>query len=70
MSGVLDLNKWREFLPTVEMVVDSLPNKSIGCSPFFLMYRYHLVLPIELLKGDKSTTLEKFSKFLETMQDV
>ena len=38
MSDVSDLTKWTDYLPTVEMVVNSLPNRSTGYSPFFLMY--------------------------------
>ena len=70
MSDVADLNRWIDYLPTVEMVVNSLPNRSTGYSPFFLMYGYHPVLPIELLKGDESTNVETLSKFLSRMQEV
>ena len=70
MSDVTDLTRWTEFLPTVEMVVNSLPNRSTGYSPFYLMYGYHPVLPIELLKGDESTNVETLSKFLERTQEV
>ena len=65
MTNVTDLSRWTDFLPTVEMVVNSLPNKSTGYSPFFLMYSYHPVLPVELLKGDESTNVETLSKFLD-----
>ena len=65
MTDVSDLNRWKDFLPTVEMVVNSLPNRSTGYSPFFLMYGYHLVLLVELLKGDESTNVETLLKFLE-----
>ena len=65
MTDVLDLGRWREYLPTVEMVINSLPNRSTGYSPFFLMYGYHLVLLVELLKGDESTNVETLSKFLD-----
>ena len=34
------------------------------------MYGYHPVLPVELLKGDKSTNVETLSKFLKRMQEV
>ena len=70
MSDVSDLTKWTEYLPTVEMVVNSLPNRSTGYSPFFLMYGYHPVLPVELLKGDESTNVETVSKFLTRTQEV
>ena len=65
MTDVSDLGRWKEYLPTVEMVANSLPNRSIGYSPFYLMYGYHPVLPIELLKGDESTNTETLLKFLE-----
>ena len=70
MTDVADLNRWKDFLPTVEMVMNSLPNRSTGYSPFFLMYGYHPVLPVELLKGDESTNVETVSKFLERTQEV
>ena len=70
MTDVADLSRWKDFLPTVEMVVNSLPNRSTGYSPFFLMYGYHPVLPIELLKGDESTNVETLSQVLERAQEV
>ena len=63
MTDVPDLGRWREYLPTVEMVINSLPNRSTGYSPFFLMYGYHPVLPIELLKGDESMNVETLLRF-------
>ena len=70
MTNVTDLNRWKDFLPTVEMVVNSLPNRSTGYSLFFLMYGYHPVLLVELLKGDESTNVEMLSKFLTRTQEV
>ena len=70
MSDVPDLTRWREFLPTVEMVINSLPNRSTGYSPFYLVYGYHPVLPVELLKGDESTNVESVGNFVERTQAV
>ena len=70
MTDVPDLGRWREHLATIEMVINSLPNRSTGYSPFYLMYGYHPVLPVELLKGDESTNVETLSKFLERTQEV
>ena len=70
MCDVPDLSRWREFLPTVERVINSLPNRSTGYSPFCLMYGHHPILPVELLKGDESTNVETLSKFLERTQEV
>ena len=65
MTDATDLHRWTDYLPTVEMVVNSLPNRSTGYSPFFFMYEYHPVLPVELLKGDESMKVEALSKFLD-----
>ena len=70
MSDVSDLSKWIDMLATVEMVVNSLPNRSTGYSPFFLMYGYHPVLPVELLKGDEATNVETMAKFLGRTQEI
>ena len=35
MIDVTNLSRWKEYLPTVEMVINSLPNRSTGYSPFF-----------------------------------
>ena len=52
------------------MVINSLPNRSTGYSPSFLMYGHHPILPVELFKGDESTNVETVSKFLERTQEV
>ena len=52
------------------MVVNSLPNRSTGYSPFYLMYGYHPVLPVELLKGDESTKVETLAKYLGRTQEI
>ena len=70
MSDVRNLDGWQEFIPTMEMVVNSLLNRSTRYNPFPLMYGYHPVLPVELLKGDQLTNVETLSKFLERTQDV
>ena len=70
MTDVPDLGRWREYLSTIEMVINSLPNRSTGYSSFFLMYGYHPVLPVELLKGDEATNVETLSKFLDRTQEV
>ena len=57
-------------LPAVEMVINSLPNRSTGYSPFYLVYGYHPVLPVELLKGDEKTNVESVEKFVDRTQAV
>ena len=70
MIDISDLGRWKEYLPTVVMIVNSLPNRSMGYSPFYLMYGYHPVLPVELLNGEESMNVETLSKFLERTQEV
>ena len=70
MSDVPNLTRWTEFLPTVEMVINSLPNRSTGYSPFYLVYGYHPVLLVELLKGDEKTNVKSVEKFVERTQAV
>ena len=70
MSDVLDLGRWKEFLPTVEVVVNLLPNRSTRYSPFSITYRCHPMLPVELLKGDESTSVETLSKSWKLSQEV
>ena len=50
-------------LPTVELVVNLLPNSNTSFSPFYLNYGYEPLTPIELLRGDelaKTETVEAF----------
>ena len=56
-----EMKTWDSLLPTVELVVNSLPNSSTGFSPFYLNYGYEPVTPIELLRGnelDKTEAME------------
>ena len=61
---------WKEVLPTAELAINSLPNRSTGYSPFFLMYGYNPVLPIELIKGDEVVSNEMVSTFVERMKMI
>ena len=70
LSEMNNLGNWRKMLATIELVINSLPNRSTGYSPFYLMYGYHPVLPIELLKGDELIHNEIVSTFLVRMQDI
>ena len=41
---------WDKMLPTVELVINSLPNQRTGFNPFYLNYGYEPVTPIQLVK--------------------
>ena len=59
------MKKWEIFLPTVELVINSLPNSSTGFSPFFLNYGYEPVTPIQLLRGDEIARTESVASFTQ-----
>ena len=50
--------KWEIRLPTVELVINLLPNSSTGFSPFYLNYGYEPVTPIQLIRGDELAKTE------------
>ena len=59
-----DMKTWEIHLPTVELVINSLPNSSTGFSPFFLNYGYEPVTPIELLREDELAKTESVASFV------
>ena len=60
-----NVRNWEILLPTVEMVINSLPNQSTGFSPFFLNYGHEPVTPIQLLKGNEEAKTESVASFLQ-----
>ena len=59
------MKRWEILLPTVEMVINSLPNQSTGFSPFFLNYGHEPVMPIQLLRGNESARTESVASFIK-----
>ena len=55
---------WEKMLPTVELVINSLPNQSTGFSPFYLNYGYEPVTPIQLVKGNEEAKTESIGSFI------
>ena len=60
-----EMKKWEILLPTVELVINSLPNSSTGFSPFFLNYGYEPVTPIQLIRGDEIAKTESVAAFAQ-----
>ena len=60
----------RQILPTVEMSINSLPNRSTGFSPFFLNYEYHPVAPVQLLDNSTEHRVESVNNFVTRIQLV
>ena len=61
------MKDWEILLPTVELVVNSLPNSNTGFSPFYLNYGYEPVTPIQLLRGDELAKTESVATFAQRM---
>ena len=59
-----NINEWEKILSTMELVINSLPNKSTGFSPFYLNYGYEPILPIQLIKGDEEIRTESIGSFV------
>ena len=55
---------WEKIIPTVELVINSLPNQSTRFSPFYLKYGYEPVTPIQLLRGDEEIKTESIGSFV------
>ena len=47
------------------MVINSLPNQSTGFSLFYLNYGHEPVTPIQLLKGNETTSTESVASFAQ-----
>ena len=56
---------WEQLLATAEMTINSSPNSSTGYTPFVLNYRFHPVVPIELLSGDEISAVESVQNFVD-----
>ena len=59
-----EMKMWEILLPTIELVINSLPNSSTGFSPFYLNYGYEPVTPIELLRGDELAETKSVACFV------
>ena len=60
-----NVKSWEILLPTVEMAINSSPNQSTGFNPFFLIYGFEPVMPIQLLWGDESSKTESVASFIQ-----
>ena len=53
-----------KILSTVELVINSLPNKSTRFSPFYLNYGHEPISPIQLIKRDEEIRTESIGSFV------
>ena len=56
---------WEIRFPTVEMVINSMPNKSNGFSPFYLNYGHEPIMPIQLLHNNEKINTESVDSFIQ-----
>ena len=70
LAHINDINNWLDVLPTVELAINSLPDRNIGYSPFFLNYGYHRTIPADLLFGNEMTNNETVGQFRKGMKIV
>ena len=59
-----NVNEWGKILSNVDLVINLLPNKSTGFSPFYLNYRHEPILPIQLLRGNEEIRMESMGSFI------
>ena len=64
MAQMNDIKNWFEVLPTVELAINSLPNRNTGYSQFFWNYRYHPTVPADLLCGKETISNEIVGQFV------
>ena len=59
-----ELKQWKIVLPTLEMVINSLPNSSTGFSPFYFNYGHEPVMQVQLLEGSEKISTESVASFI------
>ena len=59
-----NVRNWEILFPTVEMVINSLPNQSTGFSSFSLNCEHEPVTPIQLLRGNEEVKTESVASFI------
>ena len=50
---------------TVELVINSLPNKSTGCIPFYLNYGHEPILSIKQIRSNDEIQTESVDSFAQ-----
>lgn len=65
-----DISEWKAPLATVGFAINSLPNRSIGYSPFYLNYGYLRMVPNELRNGDEVVEAEVVSNFVQRLGGI
>ena len=65
-----NINDWEKILSTIELVINSLPNKGTAFSPFYLNYGHEPILPIQLLKDSEETKIESVGSLYGELRQI
>ena len=65
-----DIANWDQNLSTVEFCLNSQVNRSTGFSPFYLLYGYHPITPLQLLSDESDTSVELVSRFSRRLSRI
>ena len=57
-------------MPTIELAINSSPNRSTGYTPFFLNYGFQPTVPTELLGGNEIVKQESVGQFVDRLRKV
>ena len=59
-----DKREWKNYLPTVELAINSSVNRSTGYTPFYLNYGFDPTVPADLIKGNEEVQNETVGQFV------
>ena len=62
-----EVREWDSLFPTIELAINSLPNRSTGYAPFFWNHGFHPTVPAELIKGNEEIRQETIANFVGCM---
>ena len=65
-----ETQNWDTALSTVEFCLNNQVNRSTGYTPFYLMYGYHPMSPIEFISDTDRVRVESVSRFATRLEEI
>lgn len=65
-----DVKNWLKFLPTVELAINSVPNRSTDYTAFFLNYGYDVIVLADLVSGDETIRQVSVGQFRSRLKQT
>lgn len=65
-----DVKNWLDILPTIELEINSTPNRGTSYTPFFLNYGYDITIPVNLVSGDETVGQESVGQFCSWLKQT